>query len=92
MSRHFWMVIVGLLIVAGAESRGQTWTGLGSDNLWSTAGNWTSPPGTAPAGLTFSGATQTSSVNDAVTSVGTISFTNNTAGSGTFLLGGTSPV
>ena len=92
MLRHGTMVFVVVLIVAGAESRGQTWTGLGSDNLWSTAGNWTSPPGTTPAGLTFSGATQTSSVNDAVTSVGTISFTNNTAGSGTFLLGGTSPV
>ena len=92
MSRHFWMVIVGLLIVAGAESRGQTWTGLGSDNLWSTAGNWTSPPGANPPGLIFSGATQTSSVNDAVSSVGTINFPNNTSGSGTFLLSGTSPV
>lgn len=92
MLRHGTMVFVVVLIVAGAESRGQTWTGLGADNLWSTAGNWTSPPSATPAGLTFSGATQPSSVNDnAVTSVGTISFTNTTAGS-VFLLSGTSPV
>jgi len=82
MLRHGTMVFVVVLIVAGAESRGQTWTGLGADNLWSTAGNWTSPPpGLTPATLTFSGATQTSSVNNnAVTSVANIVFPNPTAG------------
>lgn len=86
------VMLLGLAAVAG-QAHGQIWTGLGADNLWSTAGNWSSPPGLTPTTLTFSGATQTSSLNDgAVTSVGTISFTNTTAGSGTFVLGGTSAV
>jgi autotransporter-associated beta strand protein len=90
-SVRFFFVL--LLALSAVESRAQTWNGLGGDNLWSTAGNWTSPPGAIPATLTFSGLTQTSSLNDnAVTSVGTISFTNTTAGSGTFVLGSTSPV
>lgn len=93
MTRHFTLMIALMLGFWAVETRSQTWTGLGADNLWSTAGNWSSPPGATPATLTFSGATQTSSVNDgAVTSVGTITFTNTTSGSGTFVLSGAGPV
>jgi fibronectin-binding autotransporter adhesin len=91
--RHGTTGLIIAIATLAVESHGQTWTGLGANNLWSTAGNWSSPPGLTATTLTFSGATQTSSVNDAaVTSVGTITFTNNTAGSGTFVLGGTSAV
>lgn len=77
---------------AGVVASAQTWTGLGADNLWSTAGNWSSPPGATGATLNFSGTTNTSSQNDAaVTSVAAIRFTN-TATSGSFVLGGASAV
>ena len=82
--------VAALASVPLAEA--QNWTGLGADNLWSTAGNWSSPPGATGATLNFSGTTNTSSQNDAaVTSVAAIRFTN-TATSGSFVLGGASAV
>ncbi len=90
MLRNWMPGLFACLLIVPSVSSGQTWTGGGTDNLWSTAGNWSSPPGAAPASLTFSGSTQTTSVNDsAVSTVGTISFANNSAGSGTFVLSGT---
>ena len=91
-------LLIGRLFIAiavagaGAVASAQNWTGLGADNLWSTAGNWSSPPGATGATLNFSGTTNTSSQNDAaVTSVAAIRFTN-TATSGSFVLGGASAV
>jgi fibronectin-binding autotransporter adhesin len=92
MRRTLCVVIAGLIAGATASAEAQNWTGLGGNNLWSTAGNWSSPPGATPATLTFSGTTNTATVNDgAVSSVGAIRFTNTTT-SGSFILGGASAV
>lgn len=73
----------------GASSSAQTWTGGGGDGLWSNAGNWSSPPGVAPATLVFAGTTGTLSSNDgAVASVGTLRIIGGTGGGG-FVLTGT---
>jgi len=88
------MVVVALGLVtfgyAGDRADAQTWTGGGGNNLWSTSGNWSSLPNTTVSGsLTFSGTTNTSSVNDRVTSVGAIYFGNTTSGStSNFVLSG----
>ena len=64
----------------------QTWTGGGADNLWSTAGNWSTLPNATGATLVFSGTTNLSSVNDRVTSAVSIGFPNTTSGG--FVLSG----
>jgi fibronectin-binding autotransporter adhesin len=85
-------VFAVLAVAMHAGSVGaQSWTGLGSDGLWSTAGNWSTPPGATAASLNFTGTVTTASFNDAVTSVGTITFGNTTL-SGSFVLSGTTPV
>jgi len=84
-----------MVLVAACWSKpadAQTWIGTGGDGLWSTAGNWSSPPGSTPATLTFSGTTNTTTANDSyVTTVGAIRFTNTTT-SGSFLLSGATAV
>lgn len=88
-----WLaVVVGMVGPAVQDVVAQTWIGAGADNLWSTSGNWSSPPGASAATLTFSGTTNASSVNDAaVSTVGAIRFTNTTT-TGSFVLGGAAPV
>ncbi|MBU6308357.1 MAG: autotransporter-associated beta strand repeat-containing protein [Planctomycetes bacterium] len=85
--------VVALAVIAGAmPAEAQTWIGTGGDGLWSTAGNWSSPPGSTAATLVFSGTTNPFTVNDgAVSSVGAIRFTNTTT-SGSFVLAGATAV
>jgi fibronectin-binding autotransporter adhesin len=85
------MVVAGvaLVIVTLTLNRvhaQQTWTGAGADNLWSTAGNWSTLPNATGATLVFSGTTNTSSVNDRVTSAVSIGFPSTTSGG--FVLSG----
>lgn len=85
------MVVVAISLVtlgfasdhAGAQ---QTWTGAGANNLWSTSGNWSTLPNATGATLVFSGTTNTSSVNDRVTSAASIGFPSTTSGG--FVLSG----
>lgn len=90
MSRCRSVAAAAALAIVSATAAGQTWTGGGGTNLWSASANWTSAPGATPATLTFTGAPpQASSINDAVTTVGTIRFPTTTAA---FVLAGTSTV
>lgn len=88
-------VVVLSSVVPGIDfqcAEAQTWIGSGGNNLWSSPGNWSSPPGATAVALTFSGTTNTATLNDsAVTSVGAIRFTNSTT-SGSFVLSGSSAV
>jgi hypothetical protein len=39
-------IVLGIVVFGFSTAQGQTWTGLGSDNKWSTVGNWdTGVPG-----------------------------------------------
>jgi len=80
---------LAVLLVTSGIAAAQTWTGGGGNNLWSTTGNWSTPPGAAPSTLAFAGTTGTLNFNDgAVTSVGTLRIVGGTAGSGGFVLSG----
>jgi len=95
VTRRFWATAVAMVLIAGVTApsvEAQTWVGAGGDGLWSTAGNWSSPPGSTATTLVFSGTTNTLTVNDgAVSSVGAIRFTNTTT-SGSFVLSGATAV
>jgi len=52
-----------------------TWSGGGSESLWSDAGNWDSSPADGEA-LTFSGTARQINTNDLLTSVGAVDFTS----------------
>jgi len=83
------VVALGLVTFGFAGDRAdaqQTWTGAGADNLWSTSGNWSTLPNATGATLVFSGTTNTSSVNDRVTSAASIGFPSTTSGG--FVLSG----
>jgi len=89
--RHF--LITALFAGASAHAATWTWTGLGTDDNWSTAANWsdgvtTGTPATGDT-LIFSGTTQLTSNNDlaAGTSFAGIQFA---ADAGKFELGGNS--
>jgi autotransporter-associated beta strand protein len=60
--------LASILVVSATCTLAQeTWTGLGADNLWSTANNWadtSAPSGVVAGGLTFSGTTRTTNQND----------------------------
>ncbi len=58
------------------------WLGAGSSGSWSTAANWNRVPSNG-ANLTFAGTTKTSTTNNSLTSVGSITFD---AGAGAFTL------
>ena len=81
-------LLVGCAALAPANSQAQsTWTGLGSDNNWSTAGNWNNNAEPIfPTGLTFAGSTRLANDNDLTG----ITVTNITfdAAAGAFVLGG----
>ena len=64
-----------------ARAANFTWTGGAGNGTWSVGANWggTAPTGASTDNMTFTGNTQTSTVNDltANATFGTISFTNN---------------
>lgn len=66
--RHLLPSVLPLIIVAASPAFAQeSWSGLGTDALWSTADNWadnSAPSGTVAGGLTFSGSSQTTNQND----------------------------
>ncbi|MFM9024317.1 MAG: autotransporter-associated beta strand repeat-containing protein [Planctomycetaceae bacterium] len=91
MNRRVWIALSCGVALSASVAAAQTWTGSGTSNLWSNNANWSTPPGGSPSTLTFSGTTNTSTLNDSVTSVGGIRFANTTT-SGSFVLAGSSTV
>ncbi len=61
------------------------WSGGGSNNNWSTLANWDKLP-TDDDSLIFAGSTRLANMNDSLTSVGSIAFSNT---AGAFVLSGT---
>lgn len=85
--RRLTLVVGFAVALSPAHAATYTWSGGGSDNLWSTAANWS---GTAPTAtghsLIFAGSTRLTPDNTTVTSLNGITFA---AGAGSFTLEGT---
>jgi autotransporter-associated beta strand protein len=62
-SRILAFALAAMLFAGSSAFAQSTWTGLGSDSNWSTAGNWDVAP-TFPTNLIFAGTTQLNPNND----------------------------
>ena len=80
-NRLLAQIALAVLAIASAHAANFTWTGGAGNGTWSVGANWggTAPTGVSTDNMTFTGNTQTSTVNDltANATFGTISFTNN---------------
>jgi autotransporter-associated beta strand protein len=81
-SRISRAVVASLLATLGSAAFAQeTWDGGGGDNNWATGDNWadnSAPSGSTGVALTFSGATQTTNVNN-ISGLGFTSLTLNSS-------------
>ena len=68
------------------QSQTSTWIGLGGNATWSTTGNWDTIPTIYGTNLVFAGTTPTTTTNDVLLSIGSITFNSGTA---SFVLNGT---
>lgn len=90
MKKLVKQVSLGLLVVfliAPSRAAERTWTGGGSDALWSTAANWNTGVPVSGDTLVFAGTTKLANTNDlpADTAFGGLAFAK---GAGAFVLGG----
>jgi len=85
------LLIVALLMASlpASYAATSTWSGLGGDNNWNTAGNWNALPVPPSDNLIFTGTTQTTTNNNfAADSTFTGINFNNTSTGGSFTLAG----
>ena len=76
-----------------ASAATATWTGSGSNSLWSTNSNWGGNAGAGPvsgSNMIFSGSLRLTSTNDITTTTGSISFLNSGSTAAGFVLSGNS--
>lgn len=83
-------VLAAILFYAGSSAHAQnSWDGGGTDNNWTTPGNWLgdlTPANDGTANLAFTGTIRLAPIVDAAWSISSLRFN---AGSGAFLLSGT---
>ena len=97
IGRRWWAALLLLLLVTARSEAQSTWTGIGADTNWSTAGNWDMPPiSAATLQVIFGNTTFLTSTVDANYDINQLTFTNAAGaytldGAGVITFRGTSP-
>lgn len=92
-SRLTTKLLAAVLCVAGLPSlqaASGSWTGLGADSLWSTAGNWSpisTPPGTGGQTATFNGAGNSKTTIDLGAGINVSNIVFDTASAAAYTIG-----